>query len=262
MANIRFFSDYAKHIIVSKNRHGIHSPFVYTLLDEVIYDKQVLPYYQDIEAKRNSLKQDHRKIHVKDLGAGSMLNKQTEKQVAQIAKNALKPARIAQLIARIAGRFSPETIIELGTCLGLTTAYMASASPHSQLITIEGCPETARIAQENFEDLDLRNINLQVGNFDTILPQIISSISKLDFLFIDGNHRKEATLDYFEQCLPKVHDQSVLIFDDIYWSSGMKEAWETIKRHPQVRVSMDLFYIGLVFFKKDQEKEHFKIRFY
>lgn len=262
MVNMRFFSDYAKHIIVSRNRHGVHSPFVYALLDEVIYQDASYPYYKTIETLRNRLKQDQRKIKITDLGAGSKLNTRQEKRVAQLAKNALKPARIAQLIARIAGRFKPEVIIELGTCLGITTAYMASASPESEVISVEGCPETAKIARENFDMLNLQNISLQVGNFDQQLPEILDRYSKLDFLFIDGNHRKDATLTYFKQCLPKIHENTILIFDDIYWSQGMKEAWEEIKAHPKVQVSMDLFYIGLVFFKTDQAKEHFKIRFY
>lgn len=262
MANLRFFADYAKHIIASKTRHGVHSPFVYELLDEVIYDHKEVPYYASIETLRKALKKDQRKLNIVDLGAGSMINTDKEKRVSQLANNALKPPRIAQLLARLAARFEPEVIVELGTCLGITTAYMASASPKSEIITIEGCPETAGIARENFETLNLKNIELKVGNFDEQFPEILESRDTIDFLFIDGNHKKEATLDYFQRCLPKVHNDTVLIFDDIYWSRGMKEVWEQIKAHPKVQVTLDLFYIGLVFFKTNQEEEHFKIRFW
>lgn len=261
MANVRFFKDYLMHYFGSKTRHGTHSPFVYHLVDDVIYDFEPKGFYKKIEQLRAELKEDRRVLKITDLGAGSMLNKSKMKKVSTLAKNTLKPPRIAKLIARLAEEFQPKTIVELGTSLGITTLYLANASPTSSVITVEGCPETANVAQQNFERLKLENVEVKVGNFDDIFPEIIRDASAVDFLFIDGNHRKSATLSYFYQSLPKVHEGSLLIFDDIYWSQGMKEAWEEIKAHPSVTVTVDLFYIGLVFFKKDQAKEDFRIRF-
>lgn len=261
MANYRFFVDYFSHLLVSKTRHGIHSPFVYYLVDEVIYDSSPKKYELEIETLRSSLKKDNRMLNLTDLGAGSMLNKQSKKSIGNIAKHVLKPPRVAKLIGRLAAFSKSKTIIELGTCLGVTTCYLAKASPSSQVITVEGCSETAQIAQENFEKLGIPGIDLKVGNFDLLLPEILQDQMKLDFLFIDGNHRKEATLNYFYACLDKVHQDTILIFDDIYWSQGMKEAWKEIKQHPKVTVTVDLFFVGLVFFKTDQEKEDFKVRF-
>lgn len=261
MANYRFFVDYLAHRFSAKTRHGVHSPFVYKLIDEVIYDYSPKPYEEEIEKKRLQLKQDPRIITITDYGAGSMLNNGKQKAVSILAKNALKPKRVAQLIARLANRFAPQTIIELGTCLGITTAYLAKAVPNASVITIEGCPETSAVARQTLDELGAAHITLKTGNFDHILPELIQQQEKIDFLFLDGNHRKEATLHYFYLCLPKVHAQTVLIFDDIYWSKGMKEAWQEIKNHPKVTLTIDLFFIGLVFFKKDQEKEHFKIRY-
>lgn len=261
MANYRFFVDYAAHFLSAKTRHGIHSPFVYRLIDEVIYEYSIKDYEQEAEALRAGLLADERMITVVDLGAGSMLNKRNEKKIGDIAKNALKPARIAKLLARLAAFSKPNTIVELGTCLGVTSTYLAKACPGARVISVEGCPSTAKIAKENFEKMGLDAIDLRVGNFDVLLPQIIEELPSIDFLFIDGNHRKQATLDYFYACLDKVNEESLLIFDDIYWSQGMKEAWEEIKTHPDVMVSIDLFYIGLVFFKKDRRKENFKVRF-
>jgi predicted O-methyltransferase YrrM len=261
MANYRFFVDYVSHYLTSKTRHGVHSPFVYHLVDEVIYDYSGKEYEIEIEALRSSLKRDKRILKLTDLGAGSMLNKQLEKSVGNIARHSLKPPRVAKLITRLAAFSRAKTVIELGTCLGITTSYLAKALPSAQVITVEGCAETAGVAQENFDKFSLSNIDLKIGNFDLILPQIIQKQERIDFLFIDGNHRKEATLAYFYLCLDKVHDETMLIFDDIYWSQGMKEAWTEIKNHPQVTVTVDLFFIGLVFFKKDQAKEDFKIRF-
>ena len=257
----QFFADYLKHRLTSKTRHGTHSPFVYKLVDEVIYDFSAKKVYENIEAQRKKLLHDDTLITVTDLGAGSHLNKNRTKKVSQIAKNALKAPRLAQLIYRLAANQNPDNIIELGTCLGITTAYLSNAKPEAAILTIEGCPETAAIAHQNFQALNLNNIELQVGNFDELLPRAITEAEKLDFVYIDGNHTKQATLNYFKLCLAKTHENSLLIFDDIYWSEGMKEAWEEIKKHPQVSVTIDLFWIGLVYFKKNQAKEHFKIKF-
>ncbi|MCZ4245195.1 O-methyltransferase [Pedobacter punctiformis] len=257
----QFITDYLKHRFTAKTRHGTHSPFVYKLADEVIYDFTEKTEYKNIEAQRKKLFNDDSNITVTDLGAGSHLNKNRTKKVSQIAKNALKSPRLAQLIYRLAKNTEAKNLIELGTCLGITTAYLSKANPEAEVITIEGCPQTAQVAGNNFKVLDLNNIELHVGNFDLILPDIIAKQQQLDFVYVDGNHRKDATLNYFKWCLPKVHENSLLIFDDIYWSEGMKEAWEEIKSHPDVTVTIDLFWIGLVYFKKGQAKEHFKLKF-
>lgn len=258
---LNFIRDYLKHRLTSKTRHGTHSPFVYQLTDEVIYDFNAKSDYKSIEAQRKKLLNDETLIQVTDLGAGSHLNKNRTKKVKQIAKNALKSPRLAQLIYRLAKDNQPKSIIELGTCLGITSAYLSKACPEADVITIEGCPETAKVAYRNFQELESDNVELRVGNFDTLLPEVIKQEPRLDFVYVDGNHRKEATINYFNWCLPKVHEGSLLIFDDIYWSEGMKEAWEEIKHHPEVTVTVDLFWIGLVYFKKGQAKEHFKIKF-
>ena len=261
MLNSTLLINYIKHIISAKTRHGVHSPFVYKLIDKVIYDFKDKSSYKSMEDLRKKLLKDERSITITDLGAGSHVNNQKQKQIKTLAKNALKPKKLAQLLYRLAKEFQPKNIIELGTCLGITTGYFGKAVADAKIYTLEGCPQTAAVAKENLNQLKLNNIEVVVGNFDDTLPQVIQNLAQLDFVFVDGNHRKQATLDYFKWCLPKVHDQSVMIFDDIYWSAGMKEAWEQIKAHPQVTVSIDLFWIGLVFFKKGQAKEDFRVRF-
>jgi predicted O-methyltransferase YrrM len=261
MFNATLFVNYFDHLVKAKTRHGVHSPFVYQLIDEVIYDYKQKPEYQTSENLRKQLLNDERYITITDLGAGSYINNKKQKQVKQLAKNALKSKKLAQLLFRLAKHFKPRNIVELGTCLGVTTSYLSAAAPDAKIITLEGCPQTASVAKENFEKLSLKNIHSTIGNFDETLPKIISENQELDFIFIDGNHRYDATHNYFNWCLPRLNNQSVMIFDDIYWSAGMKKAWEEIKEHPQVTVTIDLFWIGLVFFRDGQAKEHFKVRF-
>ncbi len=257
---LNFISDYLKHRFTAKTRHGTHSPFVYKLADEVIYNIVKNPVYSEIESYRKQLLNDQRTITITDLGAGSLLNNNKKKRISEIAHNALKRPSLAQVLFRITENLKPASIIELGTCLGVTTAYLSKACPSAKIVTIEGCAETARVAAEGFEKLGLNNVELQVGNFDNLFPPLLKKMEVVDLVYIDGNHTKDATLSYFNLCLEKVHDNSVLIFDDIYWSEGMKEAWEAIKNHPQVTITIDLFWIGLVYFKKDQALEHFKLK--
>jgi predicted O-methyltransferase YrrM len=261
MLNWRFAKDYIIYRLNAKSRHGLHSPYIYQLVDEVIYDFKPYAAYEQIESKRSELLKSNQQISVTDLGAGSQLNAQRTKSVSAIAKNALKSPALAQLLFRLAKSRQPRHIIELGTCLGITTAYLAKAIPGGQIITIEGCPQTAAIAKENFNDLKLDQIEILVGNFDDLLNPLLNRFDTVDFVYVDGNHRKEATLNYFYQLLPKVSEHTLLIFDDIYWSEGMKEAWTEIKNHPGVSSTVDLFWIGLVFFRTGQAKENFTIRF-
>ena len=260
MFNLRFAKDFFLHRVNAKTRHGLHSPFVYRLVDTVIYDRSPKKVYTEVEAIRKTLLADDRTITVLDLGAGSHVNNNRQKKISDIAAHALKPPKMAQLLYRITADLQPQNIIELGTCLGVTTIYLQKAAPEAKVYTLEGSPETAAVAKEQFSKAGLNNIELVTGNFDDTLPGIINSLDKVDLMFVDGNHQKDATLKYFEWCLPKVHENTLLIFDDIYWSEGMKEAWTEIKAHPQVTVTVDLFWIGLVFFRKGQVKENFLIR--
>lgn len=256
----QFAKDYLQHRITAKTRHGLHSPFVYRLVDDVIYDFKPKKVYPEVENLRKQLLADDRSITVTDLGAGSHMNNNKQKQISQIARNALKSPKLAQLLHRLVADLQPRNMIELGTCLGITSLYLQKAAPQAKLYTLEGCPETAKVAKQGFEKAGENDINLITGNFNDTLPDLINELPQLDFVFIDGNHTKQATLDYFNWSLPKIHEGTLMIFDDIYWSKGMKEAWEIIKAHPQVSITVDLFWIGLVYFKKGQEKEHFRIR--
>jgi len=158
--------------------------------------------------------------------------------------------------------YQPQSVIELGTSLGITTCYLLLANPGSEVLTFEGAPEVGNIAKQNFESLHLENIRLIDGNFDYTLYPAIYHLPSVDFAFVDGNHRREPTLNYFNCLLPKMNDHSIFIFDDIHWSPEMEQAWEQIKMNPAVRCTIDLFFIGIVFFRQEfKETQHFKIRY-
>jgi predicted O-methyltransferase YrrM len=252
---------YLAYSIKAVNEHGVHSPFVFDLLLGTIYNNKDFYAYAAIENLREELLYSQKIVKCKDPGAGSVKGTSAERTVKQLARRSANPPEHAQLLFRLANHFQPSVALELGTSLGISTAYLASANSKTKLITIEGCEEIAAMAKENFRKLELNNIEAITGNFDDVLPGLLKEIPHLDLVFFDGNHRKAPTLNYFRQCLEKASETSVFIFDDIYWSAEMTEAWNEIKNHEQVTVTLDLFQLGIVFFRKEQAKENFIIRF-
>lgn len=249
---------YLLYFLRSGNEHSVHSPFVFELVTKVVYNDKDYYGYRNVEDLRRELLDSEKVIHCQEIGADSGSK---TRSVADLAKKVAKQPKYGRLLFRLCDHFQPSEILELGTSMGLSTAYLALANSRSKIISIEGCEEVARQAEENFKKLELKNVHQRLGNFDNVLPEVLKEISNLDMVFFDGNHRKEPTLSYFQQCLAKANENSVFIFDDIYWSSEMKEAWEEIKKNEQVRVTIDLYSIGIVFFRKEQAKEHFVIRF-
>lgn len=255
---------YLDYFLKSSNGrgHGIHSPFIFQFITGVLNDKHQYGEYKIVENLRKQLLNDRTKLAIRDFGAGSNNSKKTERSVSEIARHSAKSRKFAQLLFRLVRKYHPETIIELGTSLGITSSYLSLAGPEAEFYTIEGSGEIAAIAVSNFKKLKLEKINSMQGNFDTVLPEVLSRVKKVDFAFIDGNHQLQPTLDYFEQLLPMTGNHSILVFDDIHWSQGMEKAWTVIKAHPAVQCTVDLFFIGLVFFREEfREKQHFTIRF-
>ncbi len=240
---------------------GIHSPFVFYLVTEIIRDFTPFYSFPTIEKQRETLLKNKKKIEVTDFGSGSKSTNSTKRKISFIAKTTLKPARQAQLLFRLINYFKSQQILEIGTSLGITTSYMASVSKKSKVITLEGCPEISKYAKQTFEKLNLKNIELITGNIDETLNRALNRLKNVDFIFFDGNHQLGATIKYFEQCLAYKNSGSIFVFDDIHSSSEMEQAWEKIMNNKEVIITIDLFHMGLVFFKDRLTRQHFNVRF-
>lgn len=259
---------YLKFLWNSKNEHGVHSPFVFSLVTKCFYDKKQYPEYSILKNYRNSLLENKNTIEVTDFGAGSKVFKSNKRQISKIAQTAGISPKRAKLLFRITNYFKPESILEIGTSLGLSTSALALGSHKAKITTLEGCPNTLAIAKNQLDKLSSRaqsrdNINtVECINteFSKYLETPNPKPQTLNLIYFDGNHSKKATLDYFELLLPTITNETIWIFDDIHWSADMEEAWEIIKNHPKVTVTIDTFQWGFVFFRKEQEKEHFVIR--
>lgn len=248
---------YLKFIWNSTNAHGVHSPFVFDLVCRCFYDRTDYSEYKILKDYRNSLLQNKKTIEITDFGAGSRVFKSNTRAINKIAETAGISPKDAKLLFRVVNYFNPETILEIGTSLGLATSALALGKQN--ITTLEGCQETAKVAQLQFQKFNF-NVNSIVTEFEGYLQTLNLRPKILDLIYFDGNHSKDATLNYFELLLPTISNETVWVFDDIHWSEGMEEAWEIIKKHPEVTVTIDTFQWGFVFFRKEQVKEHFIIR--
>lgn len=251
---------YLKFIWYSKNEHAVHSPFVFNLITKCFYDKKHKPEYSILSKYRKSLLENKNTIEVTDFGSGSRVFKSNTRQISKIAKTAGISQKRAELLFRITKYLQPQSILEIGTSLGLATSALALGNPKSKIITLEGCPNTMAIAKNQCRLHNLKNIELVSTEFSSYLKSFQPPASGFQLIYFDGNHSKNATLAYFDFLLPTVTNETVWIFDDIHWSAEMSDAWEVIKKHPKVTVTIDTFQWGLVFFRKEQLKEHFVIR--
>lgn len=262
MVSLRIYTDYIGFLLTSRGKRGfgIHSPFVFNLVTRVFNGQAHRSSFRAIEQQRKRLRSDNRTIEIKDFGTGLRGTKKSVRKISVIAKTSLKSPKQARLLFRLAQHVHAENILEIGSSLGITTSYLSKVSKEKTVFTLEGCPNISVLAKQTFDKLCISNIELVTGEFGQTLPKVLNQMPAPDFIFFDGNHQKESTIQYFELCNAYKHEGTVFVFDDIYLNPGMKEAWKIIKNHPEVSVTIDVFYMGLVFFRKGLSKQNFKVR--
>ncbi len=243
--------------------HGVHSPFVFDFIQQVLRDIDPAQVeFEKIESKRKDLLSSDEVIEVLDLGAGSTAGNHQKRRLRTIAKNAAKPARFGRFFFRLIRNYQIDSVLELGTSLGLTTRYFSKALQNGSVISIEGSPVIAGLVQRSLVEEGYKNTQILQGDFDHQLIPSFNQLNGKKLIFFDGNHKYEPTMRYFKQVLPLCGELDILVFDDIYWSAEMEHAWSEIKNCEKVTLTIDLFFVGLVFFRKDfKEKLDFMIRF-
>ena len=248
---------YIRFLINARTKYNIHSPFVHSFIQDILDDKEIYYTYLSVEYLRKSLLKKNKTIQLTDLGAGSKYNKSNTISLKKLINKVQSSHQKSQLIFRIVNYFKPGKILEIGTSLGFTTSYISNANKKSKITTIEGDPTIANIAKSNFQILKLKNVEIINDNFDNVLETLLKQ--KYDLVFFDGNHSKEATLRYFNWAKDNSNENTIFIFDDIYWSKEMKQAWSIICKDPKVMLSIDIFSLGFIFFKSKNQKEHFNL---
>ncbi len=244
----------------AETKRSISSPFVKELIEEVIEDDRIYYDFGALERLRKQMEENKSTLNVNDLGAGSRVNKKQDRSVSSIVRTAVSPQKQCEQLFRLVNYLQPRKRLEIGTSLGLSSLYQYLPIRGASFHTLEGCPEIAEIAKQNFRKLRAEQIKLHIGDFADTLKQGLDELGVVDYIFIDGNHRFESTVKYFETCLKYSHSGTIIVLDDIHWSKEMEAAWEAIKLHSSVKLSIDLFYMGLIFFERPESTEsHYRI---
>ena len=262
VADLRYALKFFNYLLFAKHKkgHGIHSPFVFNLIKDVFNNTNDDKDLQKVFDIYNKFKKSTEVLNYYEIGAGSTYKSKNGLSVGQIIKRSSINKKYGRLIFNLIKYFKPENILELGTSVGISTLYIAQAAKNSKFTTVEGVSEKIEIARKITEECNHKQINFECGDFDKILSLVLNKFDKLDFVYFDGNHKKNSTIKYFEACLNKIHNESIFIFDDIHWSKEMEEAWSFILNHKEVTISIDTYQWGIVFFRKEQPKEHYIIR--
>ncbi len=261
-SQIRFFLKYLRYWFFAKHKkgHGIHSPFIYKLIINVLNNKSNDETLNKVFDVYNKLRKSKGVLEFDEIGAGTNYKKSKKITIGKIVKRSSINRKYGKLIYNLIKYFNPTEILELGTSVGISGAYIAQAAPRSNFKSIEGIEEKIIIAKETASGFK-HHTEFIHGNFDNTLDSVLEKYDKLDLVFFDGNHKKQSTINYFNSCLEKIHNETIFIFDDIHWSDEMEEAWAEIKNHPKVNVSVDIFRMGLIFFRKELSYQHYVIKF-
>ena len=250
---------YIQFLLKSTNQYGVHSPIAYNFITNCLYKKANSTKINVVNKLRKLIYCNQEIITVTDFGSGSRVFKNNQRKIADIAKIAGMTKKKSAMLLNIIEYLNVENMLELGTSVGLGTATLSIGNPNAQIITLEGCKNTANVAQHIFNKFNLNNIKLVVGNFNETLDHSLKN-NLFDLIYVDGNHQKVSTLQYFGQCIAYLQNDSLIIFDDINWSYEMQQAWDEIKMHPKVALTIDTFSWGIAFIRSSHVKQHFKIR--
>lgn len=251
------FKKYLCYQWQAKSKYYLHSPFAYQFYMQVLSpagSSSLAP----VTRLRKQLSKDNHTLRISDFGTGNI----SSRTISSIERNVAVRKKYGTLLYHLVRYFKSQYILEIGTSIGLSSSYLALANPEAKIISLEGAEELIDMAHKNHAQLHINNVEIMPGNFNDTLSAAIQKLPRLDVVLFDGNHTREATLRYFHECLKNAHEHSVFIFDDIYWSEDMNEAWEQIKANEKVTITIDVYQYGICFFTKEKlAKENFVLRY-
>lgn len=252
-------TSYLRFLLAAQKKSNVQNKFLAALCAKVLNNTSSPPKSEDIEQHRQELLKSKAWLDVFDIGVGK--TRPPKRKIKRITEKSVSNTKKSWLLFNLVQFVKPDSIIELGTSFGVSAMYLALAAPDKDVYTVEACTQTLAIAQNAFEKLKFDNINASNASFEAELPNILKNIGKVDLIYFDGNHTKEATLKYFDAALPYVHEDTVFIFDDIHQTLPMYKAWKKIKANDKVSCTVNLFQMGLVFFNNNKCLGHYSFHY-
>ncbi len=246
----------------AKNRYNIHSTRIYDLCRHILDDKRRFYLFGDIDTWREQLKHSREELNPEDFGAGSqgVSDSGSRRSIRQIYHSCSSPEFKGKWLARLVWWWKAKNILELGTCLGVGSAYLAGASKQAKYTGIEGSKMLSDYSREALLKIGAPHAKVLNGRFEDLLPGLLEEFD-YDLVFVDGNHTKKATLYYDTLLRQRNNSRCLLIYDDIYWNPEMKAAWERIKLREGNDLCIDLFFVGIVFINSSMfmKPQHFSL---
>lgn len=256
MKGFKAFLSWLKYYVKAKTIYQVHSPLIYEMMQFILDEGRQYYVFDLIERERERLLADSSPIKRTDFGAGAHNQGNQVTTISKIAKRSLSTKWQCAVMFRLAELLEAKQILEMGTSLGISTLYLAG-NQNRRVTALEGDPALSKITSDLAHKLSYQNLHLYTGPFSETLPKVLDVGNSFDLIFMDGHHLYQPTIDYFSQIELITKEHTIVIIDDIHWSPCMQKAWKHIQQLEVVTQTIDLYYFGIVFFKKSfLEKQH------
>ena len=227
---------------------GVHSPFVYDLITNVIEETCEFYAYRDISLVRLQLLQNEQFIQY------------GKKQLT--VKKALKRYGIStkegKFLFRLANHYKPHTMLSVGSSMGLAPLYLARYDSTVQCITLECVQDIAEIATQVLSKEKNPALSIKTGTYRALLPESIVQLQQIDCVYVDKNVGVNDWDTIFEQCEPFIHNATFFVLAGIRSSTEKQSYWTQFRQHPSITVAIDLYDLGLLFFQSKLHKQVYK----
>ena len=199
--------------------------------------------FENIEQWRTEHSQDN--DHLVDGSLGAPVDYDQGLTVSDVVSASRKQGDAFRLFS-LAKDFDCRNIIELGTNVGVSSAYLRLGQAGSGTVsTFDASAYRLRLAKQLHDTCEINGIDLVMGMFDDTLPKRLIDLGNIDMAFIDGNHHFSPTMSYFDQIYAKSAATCIFVFDDIRWSTGMRQAWAALKSDSRFSLLIDMVGMGV-----------------
>lgn len=236
------FIIYLKYYFKAKTIYHIQSPLLFDFISNVFDQDQSYYAFYTIDAAYDSISNSQKTIPTDEF---SNSHQQNGKSLAQFASTAASPKKISYDLFRLVEFQKAKAILEMGSCVGLSSLSMALVSNDCTVTSIEGNTFLAQESRELHQRFGVKNIKLHNQLFSQFFES--RNNEKFDIILIDGDHNYQSTMNYIRHCLSALNENGIIIMDDIHWSKEMYKAWLEIQSMTEFTTSLECLRWGILF---------------